>query len=203
MTIKKYIIKQDSIFSSYDFGENMLNFGKGNYGIIVDFRGCGIDDNYINSALEENEKFIEAAREAGYDTSFKELTAFETYTKMTGAYDYDLLIDSDDIYLDTIRPFYDNFEQQVYDIYKYLEEDERISILEDNHDDALDIDYVVEFDDAIFEEVKAFIDKTNAETEKKNSFSTVDEYNEYKFNTPIFKATYSNPGSLEVYIKAK
>lgn len=198
---KYQISKAKWSLNKMDFGEGMLPYGKGEYGMMTDPRCYDLPDEHLNSIFEENEEFVRSAEEEGYDTSFEEMSAMEVYTKMTGDDEETFWNESDDNFYEAIQPFYDNFKDQAGELKKYLEEDERINILEDNCRDELDANYVIECDDEAFKELKGFIDKSNTETENKNNISTIHEYTEKKFNTPVFKVVFSNAGSLEVEIE--
>ena len=209
MTIKKYAIKNGSIFSRFDFGENMLEYGSGVFGIEVSPYGSDIIDEDVSEALEANEEFVRAAEEAGYDTSFRTSSAFYVYTQMFHVEGEDFLIDygnGDGVhgsgdYNEVIKPFYDNFVAQKNQIREYLEGDDRIKILRSATSDPIDFDYTVEFDDSMFREVEDFLDETNGVTGRENAFGVNGVYKEKHFGVTVFKDHYGDPGSLQAYIE--
>lgn len=201
MTIKRYHIETESFISDYDFGENILNYGVGEYGIQVDFRGCFLIDEEISEALMENNEFIKAAEEEGYNTSFSEMSAYEVYRKLTKQHEDEIFIDHiDGLYEIAISGYYSNLDSQCSKVRNYIEDNDNINVIEKGGYDKFDIDYIIELDDSMLSEVKDFLDKSNEETTKLNEEPSSYEYIEEDFGVPICKANFKNVGSLEVTI---
>lgn len=203
MTIKKYHIETGTSINSYDFGENILDFGTGDYGIEVSFRGCSMIDEDISEALEENDEFIRAAKEEGYDTSFNEMSAFEVYLKLTRRqYSDDIIIDDlGGLFESATSGYYSNLDSQVSKVRNYIEDNDDIKVIEEDGYDEFDVDYIVEFDDSMFDAVKEFLEKSDKETAAKNEEPSSFEYVEEYFKVPMCKVTFKNVPSLELTIK--
>lgn len=202
MTMTQYTIYQDKGIDTNEFGYYMLDYGKAIHGLVWNSEFGAMDEDDVEESLKTNDEFVLAAKESGYDDSFEELSAIEVYNRLTGlCLDEDVFMDFEEQCNEDLKVFYNNFKNQADEIRKHLEEDERITILEDDCRDKIDVDYEVEFDDVIFNEVESFLKGTNVFTASKNTEAVLSEYAEKKFNTPLFKAVHSNVGSLEVEIE--
>lgn len=202
MAIKKYYIETASSISDSDFNEDILDYGTGDYGIEVSFRGCSLIDEEISEALEENDEFIRAAEEEGYDTSFNEMSAFKVYLKLTKQHEDEIFIYRlDGLFETATGRYYSNLSSQASTVKNYLEDNGNIKVIESNFYGEFSFDYIVEFDDSMFNEVEDFLNRSNDETTSQNEEPSSFEYIEDHFNTPICKVTFRNVGCLKVTIR--
>lgn len=202
MAIKKYHIETESSISDSDFNEDILDYGTGDYGIEVSFRGCSLIDEEISEALEENDEFIRAAEEEGYDTSFNEMSAFEVYLKLTKQHEDEIFIyHLDGLFETATSRYYSNLSSQASKVKNYLEDNGNIKVVKADSYGEFSFEYVVEFDDSMFNEVEEFLNRSNDETISQNEEPSSLEYIEKDFGVSICKATFRNVGCLKITIR--
>lgn len=200
----KYTIESSNIVVSGDFPFYTLGYCKGKYGLDIGHDSWSADEDYFDQALLENEIFMDAVEEEGYEERLRTHSPSSVYEDLTGT-DLDDLLSMFEEEINggsELGVFYDNFKAQAEEIERYLSNNENINILEDNRedDDEFDVFYLVEFDESLLNEVEAFLNKTNSDTENKNSQTVLCEYYETEYDTEVFAAEFSNMGSLEVVI---
>lgn len=196
----KYVIESSNIVISGDFPFYTLGHCIGKRGLEVSHDSWSANDDYFDQSLLENEIFMEAVEEEGYEERLRTHSPSSVYEDLTGADLNDLL----SMFEEEINGgselglFYNNFKAQAEEIERYLSNNENINILEDNRedDDEFDVFYLVEFDESLLNEVEVFLNKTNSATENKNSQTVLCEYYETEYDTEVFAAEFSNMGSL-------
>lgn len=200
----KYTIESSNIVISGDFLFYTLGHCKSKYGLDIGHDSWSADEDYFDQALLENEIFMDAVEEEGYEERLRTHSPSSVYEDLTGT-DLDNLLSMFEEEINggsELGAFYDNFKAQAEEIERYLSNNDNINILEDNRedDDEFDVFYVVEFDESLLNEVETFLNKTNSDTENKNNQTVLCEYYETEYDTEVFAAEFSNMGSLEVVI---
>lgn len=197
MAMKEYEVSSYGYYC-YELAEDLGGYAKGVFGVSPDSGGWTIIMEDLNEILEESDEFIQAATEAGFDTSFNELEPYEVYEKIFGT---DIEEDMFYSFCDyDASNYYDEIEGILYteveDARSYLIDLRNKEIINEinavrEDDDPFIITGKIECDEKIAEEIQAHFDNLYRTAAKKaEEIEIIHAYEEPEFGIPFFKVKF-------------